>query len=56
MDFDVSLLANYGALGTVLTYFIIKDHTTMKDFRNTMQELKELILVMKAERKGGSST
>lgn len=47
MDFDISLIMNYGAMGICLGYFIYKDNTTMKDLRNTVQELKETVLVLK---------
>jgi hypothetical protein len=47
MDFDFSALMNYGALGICLAYFIYKDNSTMKDLRNTVQELKEAILILK---------
>jgi len=45
--FDYNVLMNYGALGTVLAYFIYKDNSTMKDLRNTVQELKEAVIVLK---------
>ena len=47
MDFDLSVIMNYGAMGVCLGYFIYKDNTTMKDLRNTVQELKETVLVLK---------
>ena len=47
MDFDLSLIMNYGAMGICLGYFIYKDNTTMKDLRNTVHELKETVLVLK---------
>lgn len=47
MDFNLSTLMNYGAMGACLAYFIYKDNTTMKDLRNTVQELKETVLVLK---------
>jgi hypothetical protein len=47
MEFDFSSLMNYGALGICLAYFIYKDNSTMKDLRNTVQELKEAILILK---------
>jgi hypothetical protein len=48
MDFDISAIMNYGAMGACLAYFIYKDNTTMKDLRNTVQELKETVLVLKS--------
>lgn len=47
MEFDLSTIMNYGAMGVCLAYFIYKDNTTMKDLRNTVQELKETVLVLK---------
>lgn len=47
MEYDLSLLLNYGAMGCCLAYFIYKDNSTMKDLRNTVQELKETVLVLK---------
>jgi hypothetical protein len=52
MEFDVSTLLNYGAIGLCLAYFIYKDNATMKSFRETLEELKETILILK-ERVGG---
>lgn len=46
---DVNGLINYGAIGIVLAYFIWKDNATMKDFRNSLDSLKEMIQMMKAE-------
>jgi hypothetical protein len=45
-SFNWSRLVDYGALGLCLAYFIYRDNTTMKDFRTTLQELKEAILVL----------
>lgn len=47
MEYDFSLILNYGAMGICLGYFIYKDNSTMKDLRNTVQELKETVLVLK---------
>jgi hypothetical protein len=47
MQFDFNSLMNYGALGVCLAYFIYKDNTTMKDLRDTVQGLKETVLVLK---------
>lgn len=47
MDFDITMLVNYGAIGICLAYFIYKDNVTMKDFRQTIQELKETVLILK---------
>lgn len=48
MDF-VSTLVNYGGLGICLAYFIYKDNTTMKEFRGTLESLKDIVTIMKAE-------
>lgn len=48
MDF-VQALVNYGAIGICLAYFIWKDNNTMKEFRNTLTDLKELIAIMKSD-------
>ena len=48
MDF-VQTLVNYGAMGICLAYFIWKDNGTMKEFRNTLDDLKELIVVLKSD-------
>lgn len=54
MEYDLSMILNYGAMGVCLGYFIYKDNTTMKDLRNTVQELKETVLVLKESvNKGG---
>lgn len=47
MEFDFTTIMNYGAMGACLAYFIYKDNSTMKDLRNTVQELKETVLVLK---------
>lgn len=47
MEYDISMIMNYGAIGICLGYFIYKDNTTMKDLRSTVQELKETVLVLK---------
>lgn len=46
---DVSALTNYGAMGIVLAYFIWKDNATMKDFRNSLDALKEAVQIIKIE-------
>lgn len=48
MDF-VQALVNYGAVGICLAYFIWKDNNTMKEFRNTLSDLKEIITILKAD-------
>lgn len=45
-DFTVQLI-NYGALGVVLGYFIYKDNKTMIELKNTVQGLREVVLVLK---------
>lgn len=47
MEFDVTSIVNYGAMGACLAYFIYKDNSTMKDLRNTIQELKETVIILK---------
>ena len=47
MEFNYDLLINYGAMGVCLAYFIYRDNITMKGLRETVQELKECILMMK---------
>lgn len=42
-------LMNYGAMGICLCYFIYKDNTTMKDFRNSLDSLKETIQMIRVE-------
>jgi hypothetical protein len=46
---DYTTLMNYGAMGVCLAYFIYKDNTTMKDFRNSLDSLKEAIQIIKTE-------
>lgn len=46
---DYTSLINYGAIGVCLAYFIWKDNTTMKDFRQSLDSLKETIQIVKAE-------
>lgn len=48
MDF-VQALVNYGAMGICLAYFIWKDNTTMKEFRDTLTDFKETITILKIE-------
>jgi len=36
-------------MGIMLCYFIYKDNTTMKDFRSSLDSLKEMIQMMKTE-------
>ena len=48
MDVAQSLV-NYGALGICLAYFIWKDNTTMKDFRDSLDKFTTLLTTMKAE-------
>lgn len=47
MEFDLTAMVNYGAIGLCLAYFIWKDNATMKSFRDTLQELKELVMIVK---------
>ena len=50
MDMDfVTTLLNYGAMGVCLAYFIWKDNTTMKDFRTSLDTLKDAINIMQAK-------
>ena len=46
---DYTTLMNYGAMGICLCYFIYKDNTTMKDFRTSLDSLKETIQIIKTE-------
>jgi hypothetical protein len=46
---DYTTLMNYGAMGVCLAYFIYKDNTTMKDFRQSLDSLKEAIQIIKTE-------
>ena len=46
---NVDGLINYGAMGIVLAYFIWKDNATMKEFRNSLEALKDAITIIKAE-------
>lgn len=46
---DVTGLVNYGAMGIVLAYFIWKDNNTMKDFRNSLDALKDAVQIIKVE-------
>lgn len=46
---DTTGLLNYGAIGIVLAYFIWKDNATMKDFRTSLDSLKETIQIIKTE-------
>lgn len=46
---DFTVLANYGAMGITLLYFIWRDNTTMKKFTETLQEVKEIIQIFRAE-------
>lgn len=43
----INLITNYGALGLCLGYFLYKDNTTTKKLKETLQELKEVILALK---------
>ena len=45
--FDVSTLVNYGALGLCLSYFIYKDNVSTKNVTTALQQLKEVVLVLK---------
>lgn len=47
MEYDITMLVNYGALGICLGYFIYKDNVTMKDFRKAIEELKETVLILR---------
>lgn len=49
----IKMIMGYGALGVCLGYFIYKDHKTMSDFRETLQELKETVIILK-ESMGGN--
>lgn len=46
---DVTGLINYGAIGIVLAYFIWKDNATMKDFRTSLDSLKDAIQIIRTE-------
>lgn len=46
---NIDGLINYGAMGIVLAYFIWKDNNTMKEFRNSLEALKDAITIIKAE-------
>lgn len=48
---DVSLLTQYGAIGVVLVYFIIKDYKASKwqqDFKNSLDKFNDTLLELKA--------
>lgn len=47
MDFDVTVLMNYGALGICLGYFIYKDNKTSKELKDAVDGLKEMVTVVK---------
>lgn len=49
MEFDINTIVNYGALGACLAYFMWERSSSMKKFTDTLNELKELIQVMRAE-------
>ena len=65
MEFDVTSLMNYGALGVCLGYFILKDKEnqknykelftgTVKDFGATLSEVKEILLILRENACNGS--
>lgn len=43
MDFDVTTLVNYGALGVCLAYFIYKDNKTSKEQKDAVNGLKDAV-------------
>jgi hypothetical protein len=47
MEYDLTMLINYGALGICLAYFIYKDNKTSKEINDTLIGLKEVVTVMK---------
>ena len=50
MEGVTELVTNYGAMGIILGYFIYKDNKTMHEFRETLTQLKEVVLMMKEGR------
>lgn len=42
-------LLNYGAMGSVLLYFIYKDNKTMVKLTETLQGFQEVLIVLKEE-------
>lgn len=46
---NVEGLMQYGAMGIMLAYFVWKDQSVMKDFRNSLDSLKEAIQIIRTE-------
>ncbi len=55
MEAIVDLIANYGMTAVLMAYFLIKDYKTTGQIINTLQEIKEVLSLIRGGGDNGNT-